>query len=65
LTTQGQFLIGMGMDQRAEMLSKGKDKAIVDKVKSAFHRLTDEAEMGTLFKAMAITKHGAPVPPGF
>lgn len=65
LTTQGQFLAAMGIDARAEALARGKDAETAKAVHSAHRRLTDEAEMGTLFKAMAITRAGAETPPGF
>jgi len=61
LTTQGQFLTGMGITERAEALLKNAE----EEVAAALHRLTDAGEMGTLFKAMAITKAGATTPHGF
>jgi len=65
LTTQGQFLKAMGIADRAEALSQDKKDATAQEINSAVHRLTDPGEMGTLFKAMAITKDGAQTPPGF
>ena len=64
LTTQGQFLAGMGIAERAETLCHASKDA-GETIKSALHRLTDPDEMGTLFKAMAITRNGTTTPPGF
>lgn len=61
LTTQGQFLSSMGIAERAEVLSKAGDEAAT----AALHRLTQDDEMGRLFKAMAITKAGVSAPHGF
>jgi SAM-dependent MidA family methyltransferase len=37
----------------------------VESHEAALHRLTDRHEMGSLFKMLALTRAGAPLPPGF
>ena len=50
---------------RAERLAQGLTGAALESHRAAHHRLTDPAEMGSLFKVLAITSAGAPPPPGF
>lgn len=59
---QGALLARLGIGARAEALARAGDAAAVE---AALRRLTDPAEMGTLFKALAIHPVGAPPPPGF
>lgn len=59
---QGAWLARLGIGARAEALAK---TAGAEPIASALHRLTDPADMGTLFKALAIHPAGAPPPPGF
>jgi len=65
LTPQGVFLERLGISARAEALSNGAGKDQRAAITAAFHRLTHPSEMGTLFKALAITQQGAPLPAGF
>ena len=65
LTTQGQFLKSLGIVERTAFLSEGKTLTEKQTIDEACRRLTAEDEMGTLFKAMAITQTDAPTPPGF
>ena len=37
----------------------------VENISSALKRLTDDEEMGALFKVMAVVELGALIPPGF
>lgn len=63
--TQGDFLAALGIGPRAEMLAKASpDQA--GKIGLAVKRLIAPTEMGTLFKALALTspRQSAP-PPGF
>ncbi|WP_435166947.1 class I SAM-dependent methyltransferase [Falsirhodobacter sp. 1013] len=61
-TTQGRLLAALGIGLRAERLAaRGDAPAHL----SALERLTDPAQMGELFKALAITPPAAPPPPGF
>lgn len=61
---QGAFLLALGAAQRAEALATTRPDH-VDDIRTSLHRLTDAEEMGTLFKAMALTAPGAPPTPGF
>jgi NADH dehydrogenase [ubiquinone] 1 alpha subcomplex assembly factor 7 len=49
LSAQGEFLKRLGIEIRAEQLAKKSDS-----ISSGLHRLIDDAEMGTLFRAMEI-----------
>lgn len=62
--TQGAFLAQLGIHQRAAALSRTRpDQA--QAIAAAVQRLTSPAQMGTLFKAMAITGRAGPIPAGF
>lgn len=52
--TQGDFLIAMGLIERAGALGADKDAAAQADIVAAVERLAGPEEMGTLFKAMAI-----------
>lgn len=60
-TTQGDFLINLGLLQRAGRLGSGKDRATQERLRSEVERLAGPAEMGNLFKVMAITPPATPV----
>ena len=62
--TQAAFLKSMGIEQRIQTLvGLHPDKA--ESLYAACHRLTDPSEMGTAYKAMAVTPPGMPTPAGF
>lgn len=61
---QGRFLQALGIEARAEILAKGAAVADAKDVRSGLTRLTDPAQMGSLFKVLAIS-HPELVPPGF
>jgi NADH dehydrogenase [ubiquinone] 1 alpha subcomplex assembly factor 7 len=67
--TQGAFLLGLGIAARAAQLSASRpDQA--GAIEAALQRLTgpgtpDQPGMGELFKVLAITAPGSPVPAGF
>ncbi|WP_149589213.1 class I SAM-dependent methyltransferase [Tabrizicola flagellatus] len=63
--TQGAVLRRLGIDARADRLAQGLTGARLDSHRAAHRRLTDPAEMGSLFKVLAVTSAGAPPPPGF
>lgn len=65
LTPQGALLERLGIAARAERLARGLDGARLAQHLAAHRRLTDPAEMGSLFKALALVRPGAPLPPGF
>ncbi len=60
---QGVFLERLGITARAQTLAKGLRGAALESHIAAHRRLTHPAEMGTLFKVMALTPDGAPQPP--
>lgn len=59
--TQGDFLINLGLLQRAGRLGSGKDLATQERLRGEVERLAGPAEMGNLFKVMAITPPAVPV----
>lgn len=64
LVNQGTFLERLGITERAQTLAKNLSGAALDSHIAAHRRLTHPAEMGTLFKVMAIYQTGSPVPAG-
>ncbi len=54
LTTQKEFLIKMGINERAEIISKNKSFLKKSDIYYRLNRLIDEKKMGTLFKVMLI-----------
>ena len=60
---QGAFLKDLGLFQRAEQLGAGQDPALRRQLAAAVDRLTSPAQMGGVFKAMAIlpAEHPNPV----
>lgn len=59
----GGVLMALGMAARAEVLARGLTGAARESHLAAYHRLTDPAEMGSVFKMLAVFA-GIP-PPGF
>lgn len=64
-TTQGTFLERLGIAARAERLALSLTGAALETHLAAHRRLTHPAEMGSLFKVLALTPRSAPLPPGF
>lgn len=62
---QGDWLRRLGIAARAERLARGRPPAAAEAIAGQLRRLTDPAEMGTLFRVMALLPPGAPPPPGF
>ena len=62
---QGEFLQALGIDLRAEQLKLHATPQQATDITSALHRLTDPSQMGTLFKAMAVTSKSLSDMPGF
>ncbi len=54
LTTQREFLLRMGIKQRAEIISKNKNFSKKVDIYYRLKRLIDEKQMGSLFKVMLI-----------
>lgn len=64
MVTQGALLAALGVGARAAALARARpDQA--GTIAAALHRLTDPAEMGHLFKALAFWPAGAPAIAGF
>jgi SAM-dependent MidA family methyltransferase len=65
LVPQGRLLTRLGIGMRAARLAQGLSGAALAAHLAATRRLTDPAEMGSLFQAMALVRQGSPLPPGF
>ena len=61
---QGAFLEKLGIELRAAQLAE-RAPAAAGAIASAHRRLTDPAQMGTLFKALALTPRELGPPAGF
>ncbi|WP_273792333.1 class I SAM-dependent methyltransferase [Brucella anthropi] len=55
MMTQGEFLLAMGLLDRAGRLGAGKDLAFQEKIKQDVERLAAPDQMGTLFKVLALS----------
>jgi len=64
LATQGDWLRGLGIDARLETLAAASPGR-ADELRGQRDRLVEPDAMGTLFKAMAFTAPGWPLPAGF
>jgi NADH dehydrogenase [ubiquinone] 1 alpha subcomplex assembly factor 7 len=62
--TQGAFLTALGIELRAAQLAESAPGA-AKALGAARRRLTDPSEMGSLFKALALTPRGFGPPAGF
>jgi NADH dehydrogenase [ubiquinone] 1 alpha subcomplex assembly factor 7 len=62
---QGDFLKAIGIEIRADRLCANAAPAQAEAIRSGVKRLIDAEEMGTLFRAMAITSPGFGPPAGF
>jgi SAM-dependent MidA family methyltransferase len=65
MTTQAALLQSLGIDTRAAILARNLTADALTSHTAALHRLTDPAQMGHLFKAIALYPPNAPPPPGF
>ena len=63
--TQGAFLRDLGIELRAEQLRKRATDAQRETIDRSKRRLIDPAEMGTLFKVLAVCDRDLAAPPGF
>ncbi len=59
---QGEFLIRLGLVQRANVLGRGKDSKTRDALAAAMERLAGPKAMGDLFKVLAISAPGLRLP---
>jgi SAM-dependent MidA family methyltransferase len=62
---QGAFLEALGLSARAKTLSRQASPSQAAAIAAAVHRLTGAAEMGTLFKVLALSAPGDAALPGF
>jgi NADH dehydrogenase [ubiquinone] 1 alpha subcomplex assembly factor 7 len=62
---QRRFLTALGAAERLAMLAAPASPAQRRMLQSGLDRLLDPAQMGTLFKVMALAAPGFPAPPGF
>ncbi|QMU58006.1 MAG: class I SAM-dependent methyltransferase [Boseongicola sp.] len=63
-TPQGMFLERLGITERARALAANLEGQPLDTHIAAHRRLTHAAEMGTLFKVIALFAPDTPIPPG-
>ncbi len=63
--SQAAFLIQLGITAREAALLKNATPDQQTAIRSGCRRLIEPAEMGTLFKVLALTQQGGPVPAGF
>jgi SAM-dependent MidA family methyltransferase len=61
--TQAEFLLGMGLLERAGRLGQAGDSAVHEKITADVDRLAGPDQMGELFKVMALLPSGVSVPP--
>lgn len=61
---QGSFLENLGIHERATRLKRANPQMAAE-ISAGVRRLVDPAEMGTLFKTLAIVPQDAASPPGF
>ncbi|MBB2205744.1 class I SAM-dependent methyltransferase [Gluconacetobacter takamatsuzukensis] len=63
--TQGTLLARLGLFARAGQLARNRSPVEAHAIHDAAQRLAAPDRMGRLFKALAMTSPGLPVPPGF
>lgn len=64
LTSQGQFLVRLGLKARSDMLIES-NPGEAETIRSAIDRLVNPKKMGTLFKVCVLQNKGLSVPLGF
>ena len=62
--TQGEWLIRLGIEARAQSLSRANPERL-EEIEAALDRLTSREQMGTLFKVIAVRSPDWPAPAGF
>ena len=63
--SQRDFLLALSAEARHQALSRRAARAQRDELENGIARLIDPAQMGTLFKVLALTSPGLPPPAGF
>jgi SAM-dependent MidA family methyltransferase len=64
LVTQGEWLIRLGIEARAQSLSRANPDRSED-IQASLDRLTSRDQMGTLFKVIGVHSRDWPAPAGF
>jgi len=64
LVTQGEWLIRLGIEARAQSLSRVNPDRAAD-IQIALERLTGNEQMGQLFKVIGLHSRDWPAPSGF
>lgn len=62
LATQGEFLLAMGLLERAGNLGAKADETAREKIRAEVERLAGPEAMGTLFKVLAVAPRGTRIP---
>ncbi|UTO27948.1 class I SAM-dependent methyltransferase [Bartonella harrusi] len=62
---QGEFLVKMGLLERAQQLGAGKSTTQKDKICQDIERLAGPDQMGKLFKVLYVCDKNIPLPPQF
>lgn len=62
---QGDFLTRLGIQSRAAMLAQAAGPKVAADIAGQMRRLIEPAEMGTLFKVLALAHPALAAPPGF
>lgn len=55
MTTQGNFLLNLGLIERAQILGHGRDGELQAKISQDVERLAGDHQMGSLFKVLCIS----------
>ncbi|MFC6489061.1 SAM-dependent methyltransferase, partial [Nitratireductor sp. GCM10026969] len=63
LTTQGEFLLELGLLERAGRLGAGRSAKEQERIRGEVERLAGPETMGELFKVLAVLPTGISVPP--
>ncbi len=61
--TQGKFLLGMGLLERAGRIGSGASPQVQERISGEVERLAGPQEMGNLFKVLAVSSPGVKLPP--
>ncbi|KZL18062.1 hypothetical protein PsAD2_02797 [Pseudovibrio axinellae] len=63
LLGQGEFLLGLGLLERAGQLGAGRSNLDQEQIRKDVERLAADDQMGTLFKVLCLTAHATPTIP--
>ncbi|RIK86908.1 MAG: methyltransferase [Hyphomicrobiales bacterium] len=62
-TTQGQFLLGLGLIERAGALGAAAGEDVRERLRGEVERLAGPDAMGNLFKVICVSRRGVRLPP--